>query len=326
MRRWVFVLLIFALPEIIFGQDPEFSQFFANPLYLNPAFAGTTELPRTVLNYRNQWPQKGATYTTYSISYDLLSKKMNSGIGFQLYQDHELNNIINTSGASFSYSYHIKLSNWSFMTLGVQGGVVLKQFDASKLIFPSQIDQLSGQISGAIPLNYSNEKKLYPDFAVGALGQHNDVFWGISVNHLTQPNESIITGDQKGKLPLKVTVHAGARTHRLHHGLLSREFSLSPNILYQQQGNFKQLNLGIYMIEKSFLFGGWFRDNIDVRPDAVILLAGFAREKFQLGYSFDMTLSKLSNYSYGSHEISVTFFLGQLSGIPLRDKLLIPAL
>lgn len=326
MRRWVFVLLIFALPEIIFGQDPEFSQFFANPLYLNPAFAGTTELPRTVLNYRNQWPQKGATYTTYSISYDQLSKKMNSGIGFQLYQDHELNNIINSSGGSFSYSYHIKLSNWSFMTLGVQGGLVLKQFDASKLIFPSQIDQLSGQISGTIPFNYSDEKKLYPDFAVGALGQHNDFFWGVSVNHLTQPNESIIAGDQKGKLPLKVTVHAGARTHRLHHGLLSREFSLSPNVLYQQQGSFKQLNLGIYMIEKSFLFGGWFRDNIDVRPDALILLAGFARERFQLGYSFDMTLSKLSNYSYGSHEISVTFFLGQLRGIPPHDKLLIPAI
>lgn len=326
MRHWFIVLFILSFPTIIFGQDPEFSQFFSNPLYLNPAFAGTTELPRTVLNYRNQWPQKGATYTTYAVSYDQLSKKMNSGIGFQFYQDHELNNIINTSGASFSYSYHLKLSNWSFMTLGVQGGLVLRQFDAGKLIFPSQIDQLSGQISGTTPFSYSNEKKLYPDFAVGALGQHNDVFWGISVNHLTQPNESIIEGDQKGKLPVKVTIHAGARTHRLHHGLLSREFSLSPNILYQQQGSFKQLNLGIYMIEKSFLFGGWFRDNIDVRPDAVIFLAGFAREKFQLGYSFDLTISPLSNYSYGSHEISVTFFLGELKGLPLRDKLLIPAI
>jgi len=86
----------------------------------------------------------------------------------------------------------------------------------------------------------------------------------------------------------------------------------------------RNLNLGIYMIEKSFMFGGWYRNNIDFRPDAIIALAGFAKEKFQVGYSFDLTLSKLSNYSYGSHEISLTLFLGQKSEIPIRKKLLIP--
>ena len=134
----------------------------------------------------------------------------------------------------------------------------------------------------------------------------------------------MIEGDQKGNLPVKVTLHAGSRLRRLHHGLLSRVFTLSPNILYQQQGSFKQLNLGIYMIEKSFLFGGWYRNNIDVRPDAIIALVGFAKEKFQFGYSFDLTLSKLSNYSYGTHEISLTLFLGQKSKIPIRNKLLVP--
>ena len=78
MSRRLIVLFIFIFPKILFGQDPGFSQFFANPLYLNPAFTGTTELPRAVINYRNQWPQKGATFTTYSLSYDQPSKKMNA--------------------------------------------------------------------------------------------------------------------------------------------------------------------------------------------------------------------------------------------------------
>ena len=306
------------------AQDPSFSQFYANPLNLNPAFTGTTELPRLGLHYRNQWPGRGATFTTYSVSYDRILPKSNAGLGLQMLKDQELNNVINTHSASVSYSHHIRLGFGSFMTFGLQGGLTLKQFNIENLVFPSGIDQLSGQISRWVSDSYANEKKVYPDFAAGIAGQHGEIFWGLAAHHLNTPNESVIEGDQKGILPLKATLHAGARLHRLHHGLLSRIFTLSPNILYQHQGSFRQLNTGIYMIEKSFLFGGWYRNNLDIRPDAIIALAGFAREKWQMGYSFDFTLSKLSNYSYGSHEISLIFYPGRKKEIPYRDKLLIP--
>jgi hypothetical protein len=123
---------------------------------------------------------------------------------------------------------------------------------------------------------------VFPDFAFGALGQHGEVFWGTSIHHLTQPDESITEGDQKGKIPAKFTLHAGIHSRELHHGLLSRPFTFSPNIMYQQQGSFKQLNLGIYWIEKSFLIGGWFRNNLDIRPDAIIFLAGLTGEKYKI--------------------------------------------
>lgn len=326
MNRWLLFATILLLSQKIGAQDPIFSQFFANPLHLNPAFTGTTELPRFIMNYRNQWPSKGTTFTTYAVSYDQILKKTKTGFGFQFMRNQELNNVLNSNSASLSYSYHLQLDDRSFMTLGLQGGIILKQFNIQNLIFPSEIDQLSGEISELVSVRYSDEKKLFPDFAVGALGQHGEFFWGASAHHINRPNESIIEGDQKGTLPVKWTLNAGARMHRWHHGLLSRIFTLSPNILYQQQGSFKQLNLGIYMIEKSFMFGGWYRNNIDIRPDAIIALAGFANEKFQLGYSFDFTLSKLSNYTYGSHEISLTLFLGQKSEVPVRKKLLIPIL
>jgi len=324
MNLKILSLILVFIPGVLFAQDPGYSQFFANPLHLNPAFAGTTELARTVVNYRNQWPSKGNSFSTYSLSYDQILKKHKAGIGFQVYHDREPNNTINTSSASLSYSYHLQLGLESFMTLGLNAGFVLKQFDLNGLVFPSEIDQLSGTITPGEILTLNDDKKAYPDFAIGALGQHKDFFWGASVHHLTQPDQSITEGDNKSKLPMKITVHGGARTRKLHHGLLSREFTLSPNILYQQQGSFKQLNLGIYMIEKSVLFGAWFRNNIDARPDALIALVGFARERFQFGYSFDYTLSKLSNYSHGSHEISLTFFLGNKGEAPIRNKLLIP--
>ena len=323
MYRLLF-LLILLLPGQIRGQDPEFSQFYANPLYVNPAFAGTTELPRLVVNYRNQWPNRGSTYQTYALSFDKLAEKLNSGFGFQFMHDRELTKRISTSHVSFVYSHHIWLRDQNFITMGLQGGIVLKQFDTGNLIFPSGIDQLSGRITEVNPYTFTDEKKVFPDFTVGMAGQHREFYWGASVHHLTQPDESVLEGDQKGKLPAKITLYAGSLSRRLHHGLLSREFTLSPNLIFQQQGGFKQLNLGIYIIEKSFLLGAWYRNNLDIRPDALIFLTGLATENFRLGYSFDLTLSKLSNYSYGSHEISLAVLLGTKKGFPPKNKLLIP--
>ncbi|MFW6289637.1 MAG: type IX secretion system membrane protein PorP/SprF [Mariniphaga sp.] len=326
MRNCLFIVIFIFFTQTVSAQDPEYSQFFANPLFLNPALAGTTELPRVAINYRNQWPQKGVAFNTYSVSYDQLLPKVNAGIGLQLMHDQEPNDVINTNLATVSYSYHLKLGYESFMTLGIQAGMVYKQFNVSNLIFPSGIDQLTGEISEWVSQLHADENKLYPDFGIGAVGQHGEYFWGAALHHLNRPDESVFEGDQKGRLPVKTTLHAGARLHRLHYGLLSREFTLSPNILYRHQGSFKQLNLGIYMIEKVFIFGAWYRNNLDLRPDALIALVGVAVERFQLGYSVDFTLSKLSGYSYGTHEISLRIFPGRIKEVPPRNKLLIPVL
>ncbi len=318
-------LLLFAESVLgAFGQDPEFSQFYSNPLYLNPGFTGTTSFPRINLNYRNQSPHNGETFTSYSISFDRFSKTVNGGLGFQLVHDRELNNVIQTNCANMFYSYHIKINDWSFVSAGLQAGITYKSFDPGHLIFPTMINQLSGEIIGSLPDGFERGSTIFPDFAVGVVGQIDDIFWGVSVHHLTKPDESIIKGDQTGRLPRKVTFHLGARSHKLHNGLLSREFTFSPNIIYQQQGSFKQLNLGFYMIEKSITFGAWYRNNISLIPDALIALIGISKEKFKFGYSFDWTLSKLSNYSYGSHEVSLVFFFGKHSGASPREHLQIP--
>ena len=52
----LFILLAISFTLEVKAQDPEFTQFYANPLYLNPAFAGSARCPRIVMNYRNQWP------------------------------------------------------------------------------------------------------------------------------------------------------------------------------------------------------------------------------------------------------------------------------
>ncbi len=293
------------------AQDPQFSQFYSNPLYLNPAFAGTSSYPRIVSNYRNQWPSSGNTFVTYNVSYDQYITGMKGAIGFQTLYDREVNGNINTVQSSFVYCYHVKVNDRLFFTSALQAGFILKQFNTKDLIFPGMINQENGTVNGNYAIPVESGQKIFPDFTFGMVGQRDDVYFGFSLSHLTQPNQSIVEGDRIGNLPMKYTLHVGAKSQDYVRSLFSKGFSLSPNAIYQQQGVFKQLNLGMYAVTNSLTFGAWYRNNLSARPDAIIGMIGYSTQFMQLGYSFDYVLSDLSTFSMGSHEVSLIFYLGK---------------
>ena len=238
--------------------------------------------------------------------------------------DRELNGVVNSINTSFLYSYHVKASDRFFFTMALEGGFIYKQFNTSGLIFPGMIDQGTGTITGTYPLPFEDGQKIFPDFSFGMAGQVDDVYFGFALHHLTQPDQSIIDGDQMGRLPLKLTLHAGAKGHEFHRGLLSREFTISPNLIYRQQGGFKQINAGLYMKEDWLTFGVWYRNNLSVRPDAVIAMIGIQKQGFQFGYSFDFSLSNISAYSFGSHEISLILYFGEYYKRLFHNAMVIP--
>jgi type IX secretion system PorP/SprF family membrane protein len=94
-------------------------------------------------------------------------------------------------------------------------------------------------------------------------------------------------------------------------------FYLSPNILYQQQGDFHQLNAGMYIVRLPLVIGAWYRHNFE-NADAIIVLAGLTYMNFKFGYSYDITMSKLKSTTGGAHEVSLAY---QFSCIEKRRRL-----
>ncbi len=87
-----------------------------------------------------------------------------------------------------------------------------------------------------------------------------------------------------------------------HSTLTEDQFTISPNVLYQKQGDFQQLDLGFYAIKGSVVGGFWYRNQ-----DAIILLIGIDKKNIKFGYSYDVTISKLTLATGGSHELSLIF-------------------
>lgn len=306
--------------EGVKAQDPEFTQFYANPLYLNPAFAGSSRCPRMVMNYRNQWPGINKTYITYSASYDQHVDALGGGFGMIVTQDAAGDGTINTTNASAIYSYYLPVTNSFSVKAGIQASYAQKSVDWSKLNFGDMIDNRYGFIKTTNEIN-PNKTVTNVDFSAGLLGYSSSFFIGGAAHHLLEPDEAFLGG--QSPLPMKITAHTGAiipighqsarfKRRRRRNSNTLPESSISPNILYQKQKDFQQLNLGLYVTKGPIVGGLWYRNE-----DAFIILLGLMTTNFRFGYSYDVTVSKLSNASAGSHELSMTI---QFNCRPKRKK------
>ncbi|MDI3527473.1 MAG: hypothetical protein PWR03_1656 [Tenuifilum sp.] len=87
IKRYIFLFSFPFLCITVNAQDVQFTQFYANPLYLSPSFTGGVVGYRVVANYRNQWTFVPGTYNTFSLSWDHNSPAFRSGFGIIAMRD-----------------------------------------------------------------------------------------------------------------------------------------------------------------------------------------------------------------------------------------------
>src|SRR5436305_11601842 len=135
-----FIILTFVIGS--HAQDPNFSQFFASPLTLNPALTGKFDgVYRVAGNYRNQWPTIYNAFTTYTVSFDagILKNRIPEydqfGVGILGFADQAGDGVLKTNAAALSVAYHksIDENGYNQIGAGFQGGYVNKRLDVTKV-------------------------------------------------------------------------------------------------------------------------------------------------------------------------------------------------
>lgn len=302
------------MAEEVYAQDPQFSQFYAMPLYLNPGFTGTTSQHRFNLVHRNQWPGLPKAFVTVATSYDYNMKHLNSGFGMMVLQDRAGTGGYVRTGVSGSYSYKIQFKSGWVVSPGLQFGYVMSGLNWSKLTMGDQI----GFNNSVIPTTSDAEVMKvdnfgYFDFGTGVIVYNKLAWGGFSVYHLNEPNQSLIGSDDR--LQAKYSAHGGVRIP-LYNGPMEKEriSSIAPSFIYKQQGNFQQLDLGFHFHYNPIMAGFWYRglplfknEYEYSRQDAVSFLFGLRFDQFDVGYSYDFTVSSMGPASGGAHEITLMY-------------------
>lgn len=309
----LFTASILALSSGVMAQDAHFSQFYANPLYLNPAFAGTNVCPRIALNFRDQWPSMKGTFMSFSASYDQHFDKIAGGIGVMAFGDRcGQDATIQSYEASFMYSFKVKVSKKFNMRFALQFSYLTNILDVNSLTFGDMIDPKYGFIyqTNENLASWNNTRDHSFDLAAGFLGYTKHFYFGYAAHHLNMPYISFIQ-EERYRMPMKHTAHVGGsfdlkRKSKKEHTF--GDIAISPNIVFQYQGGLCFMSEGMYLSLYPVTLGAWLRHSFK-NVDAVIFTAGIEYQFIRVGYSYDLTVSKLINLTGGAHEVSLQFLI-----------------
>ena len=317
------IIYLFVLSFIIildsFGQDPTFSQFYANALYLSPSFTGATSQYRFALNYRDQWPAVPGVFHTYSISFDKALTNFNSGIGVIATYDVAGSGNLSTTNIGLLYSYDFNVNKEWHIRPGVNFKFYYLGLDINKLVFNSQITG-SGTSPAVTPPPF--DKVADVDFATSALVYNERIWAGFTLDHLLKPKTSFY-GDE-ATVPVKFNFYGGAQILKKTRLKQKMQDVLSVAINFQKQGKFYQSDLGLYYYKEPLIFGVWYRGipfTTSQAGDAIIGLIGIKTSQLHIGYSYDFTISNLIGSTGGAHEISLVYEFNNLSLGQLKKRI-----
>jgi type IX secretion system PorP/SprF family membrane protein len=318
MRNLFLILTIFIISgnAASYGQDPQFTQFYAAPLYMGPSFAGGNGETRVILNFRDQWPKLNGDYITYAISADHYLEKYRSGIGILLFRDQAGGGLVNTSNFGFNYNYNFNISRKWKLCPGLQVYYYTRSINYNKLIFNDQISQdYTSPVSIEMERLMTIEPIRHIDITSSLLA-YSDLFWaGFTLDHLLVLNSFL--NAEGGYLPLRLSLYGGGKYFISGRTRSQSEESITGAFNFMNQGRYKYLDLGAFYTRSPIQFGLWYRgipifaDNHNI--GAITLQFGYKMKYFTIGYSYDYTVSRLMTKTGGAHEVSLAFEIQSLT-------------
>jgi type IX secretion system PorP/SprF family membrane protein len=307
LRRIKYISVVtFLLVTDSFSQDPTFSQFYANQLYLSPSFAGATDEYRIAMNYRNQWPAIPGVFHTYSISFDKALVNFNSGIGVLATYDVAGSGDLSTTNIGLLYSYDFRINREWHIRPGVNFKFYYLGLDLEKLIWSSSLTGGGTPAPSIHPPSFDNVADV--DFAASALVYNDRIWGGFTLDHLLVPNTSFYGED--AKVPIKFNLYGGMQIIKKTRLRTKLKEVLSIAMNFQAQAKFFQSDVGLYYYKDPLIFGLWYRGIPLVTSqagDAIIGLIGIKTSQLHIGYSYDFTISNLISSSAGAHEVSLVY-------------------
>lgn len=293
MKQISLLILAIVISFSVFGQqDLMVSQYTFNHTFLNPAATGINGYYNAGLMYRNQWVQfEGAPVSQFlSVDGPVISDKMGLGL---LLQNENIG--VNRQTDMFAnYSYIMDMDKIK-LSMGLRAGMTMFGANYS--------DHKAWDVDDEIL--QENTMSYLPNFGFGVYLKHENYYASFSIPHLLNyaPQTTLALDFQNSNQLVRHYYLMGGYRFRV-----GDDFVIEPSILVKHLSSTPSQLDGNLLFEykKMVSIGVGYRTG-----DSFIILSKIQiSNRFQFGYSFDVTMTDIKDYSKGSHEIMVNYSFG----------------
>lgn len=335
MMKRSLIVAVCALWSFAYGQQmPQFSQYLRNQYMVNPGAAGMYDFIDITMGGRMQWVNfTNAPVSSYIYGASTLSKKdrpkynpalrisqmpvrnpevgtgkLKHAIGGMMLYD-QYGAFQRIKGA-LTYALHLPVSDQYNLSFGVNLGMTNHSFDKTRAQTLDVMDPSLGYTDPVYAdyINHSSTNTM--DIGAGLYFYSKNLFVGVATEQLTK--DFVEFGKNLGNFEPKMhfSVTAGYKFP------IGRELTLMPAILAKYMSPSPVSIEGSLQLEYAewLWFTASYRQGIGGfnNADAVVVMAGCnISERFKIGYSYDITLSRVRNYSAGGHELVLGVMLGR---------------
>jgi len=294
------------------AQDVHFSQYYAMPVFFNPAFTGFYDGDvRVAADFRMQWESFGEGFGNafrtgaFVTDFGLLKSQTTGsvlGVGITFLNDQagDLKLMTNQIGLALNYAQALGRERTNYLAAGFHGTFNQRSIDLTEAVFP---DQFESDIA---------DNHTYFNFSAGLLWFFQptstvNMYFGGAVHNIIKPNVSFFE-DADEELDRRISAQFGSQF------TVSDNISLVPSILFQKQGPSSEFVLGSFF---KYRFGGYgVSDDLSLQlgafyrfSDAIIPVVRMDVRDLSIIVSYDVNISKLSAASKGEGgaEISLSW-------------------
>ena len=299
-------------------QPPQYSMYMLNKYNFNPAYAGLDNSLSITGVFRKQWVNLESSPVTQNINAHMPFYFLGGGFGINLENDM-LGAERNTS-ASISYNYFVPVGKKSLLSFGIGAGAIQKSLDGSKLRAPDGIYTEPPTIDhNDLLIPIGNVSATAPYLNAGVYFYNEKLEVGVAANNLIEPTATLSAEDLVNIKFIRNYFFNFAYSFEI-----GRDLTIQPSVFAKSDLIQTQLEFSAIVRYNDNIFGGAsFRGYNTNSIDAVVFLAGYKlNENFTLAYSYDLTLSGLSDVSKGSHEILLNYNLNKLIGKGIPPKII----
>lgn len=295
MKKTFILILVFIFYKTFSQQDAQFTQYMYNMSIINPGYA-TSDFNNLNMGllHRQQWVGiEGAPQTSTFFTHFAVNDKTELGVSF--FNDNIGNGVLKENKLSFDYAYIINIDDYNKLSFGVKAGLNMLNINFNNFQLESG-NQFSDELFAV------NESKLFPSVGTGAFYYSKNKYFGISAPNLIKSSY----------LTKKDNVYSRS-TEEIHYFVTGgyvfedrrNDLKIKPSFMLKSSLVGKpslDISLNALFSEK-FEIGASYR----LQNSVNLLTNIYVTDKLRIGYSYDYSLTNLTKYNSGSHEIVLLY-------------------